>query len=98
MKSGAESDRITGMVASAVAVETIPSIDPATGKVLASYEKTSPLSVAGTAGKGACGAGELGGAVDGRALRVHAEAPEGDSESARCAGGCGGAGIGQTAG
>ena len=26
MKSGAESDRITGMVASAVAVETIPSI------------------------------------------------------------------------
>jgi acyl-CoA reductase-like NAD-dependent aldehyde dehydrogenase len=51
VKSRTESDRITGMVANAVVVETIPSIDPATGKVLASYEKTSPLSVPGMLAK-----------------------------------------------
>jgi acyl-CoA reductase-like NAD-dependent aldehyde dehydrogenase len=45
MKWMAESDRITGMAANAVAIETIPSIDPATGKVLGNYEKTPPLSV-----------------------------------------------------
>jgi acyl-CoA reductase-like NAD-dependent aldehyde dehydrogenase len=33
------------MVATPLIVETIPSIDPATGRVLADFEKTSPLSV-----------------------------------------------------
>src|SRR5450432_1904557 len=33
------------MVATSLAKETMPSIDPATGRVLAEYEKTSPLAV-----------------------------------------------------
>jgi acyl-CoA reductase-like NAD-dependent aldehyde dehydrogenase len=41
----AESDRISAMVATPTLVETIPSIDPATGQVLGNYDKTSPLSV-----------------------------------------------------
>src|SRR5271165_6088898 len=36
-----------GMVATQVAVERIPSIDPATGQVRAEFERTAPLMVAG---------------------------------------------------
>ena len=36
-----------GMVATQVAVDTIPSIDPATGQVRAQFERTPPLAVAG---------------------------------------------------
>jgi acyl-CoA reductase-like NAD-dependent aldehyde dehydrogenase len=35
------------MVATPVFVDSVPSVDPATGKILGTFEKTSPLSVAG---------------------------------------------------
>jgi acyl-CoA reductase-like NAD-dependent aldehyde dehydrogenase len=37
--------RITAMAATPVILEPVPSVDPATGKVCASYERTPPLSV-----------------------------------------------------
>ena len=45
MNSAAGSARITGMVATPVTAETIPSIDPATGQVRANFERTPPLAV-----------------------------------------------------
>ncbi len=45
MKSAPSSARITGMVATPITVETIPSIDPATGQVIANFERTPPLAV-----------------------------------------------------
>ena len=44
MNSAASSARITAMIATPLAVETIPSIDPATGQVKANFERT-PLPV-----------------------------------------------------
>jgi acyl-CoA reductase-like NAD-dependent aldehyde dehydrogenase len=45
MNSASTSARITAMVATPLLVDTIPSIDPATGRVIANFEKTSPLAV-----------------------------------------------------
>ena len=45
VNSGLASDRITPMVATPLTLEALPSIDPATGKVCASFERTPPLLV-----------------------------------------------------
>ncbi len=45
MNSAASSARIISMIATPLAVESIPSIDPASGQVMANFERTPPLAV-----------------------------------------------------
>src|SRR5437667_11877132 len=44
-QSRPKSVRIADMAATAIAIDTLPSIDPATGEVLAHFEKTSALQL-----------------------------------------------------